>query len=62
MKQPDLFDDAPKRPKLDPDARDKRKIVRAIRSAVKGGLVNGMTKAQLRRHAPAKLPRVTIYD
>lgn len=48
------------RPQPTPDQRDKRKLVWTINRAAKGGLVNGMTKAQLRRHAPAKLPRVTI--
>lgn len=44
--------------------RDERRIIaQAIsRAAIKGGLVNGMSKAALRRYAPAKLPRVTIND
>jgi hypothetical protein len=49
---------SPERPT--PDERDKRKLLRTLRATPKGGLVNGMTKAQLRRYAPAKLPKVTL--
>jgi hypothetical protein len=46
----------------DPDASDKRKLMRSLRNAGRGGLVNGMSKAALRRYAPEKLPRVTVDD
>jgi hypothetical protein len=39
---------------------DKRKLVRVLNASAKGGLVNGMSKAQLRRYAPAKLPPITV--
>lgn len=56
MKQPDLFGARP----VDHDASDKRKFLRTLNRVEKGGLVNGMTKAALRRYAPAKLPKVTL--
>ena len=57
MKQPDLFGARP----VGHDASDKRKLRRTPNHRVeKGGLVNGMTKAALRRYAPAKLPKVTL--
>lgn len=39
---------------------EQRKLVRVLKSAEKGGLVNGMSKAALRRYAPEKLPKVTL--
>lgn len=62
MKQGELFEGANRQYKpRSSDGPDKRKLVRALRSA-EPGRVNGMSKAQLRRYAPAKLPRVTIND
>lgn len=62
MKQGELFG-PPKRvlrPTHERLTGDGRKLVRVLRAAAKGGLVNGMSKAQLKRHAPAKLPKVTL--
>jgi hypothetical protein len=39
---------------------DREKLLRKLRSAEKGGRVNGMSKAALRRYAPPKLPKVTL--
>jgi hypothetical protein len=64
MRQGELFG-PPKRdlrPTHERMTSDGRKLVRVLRAAAKGGLVNGMSKAQLRRHAPARLPKVTIGD
>lgn len=52
--QPDLF--APARSN---DDRDKRKLRARLISAAKGGLVNGMSKEQLRRRHPRTLPPIT---
>lgn len=46
----------------DRDGVEERMLLRTLRAAPKGGLVNGMSKAALKRYAPAKLPRVTIDD
>lgn len=67
MKQPDLFPDVaqpvkPDRRQRDNEAAAKAKLIRTLRAAPKGGLVNGMSKAMLRRYAPAKLPKVTVHD
>ena len=39
---------------------EERELVRVLKSAEKGGRVNGMSKAALRRYAPPKLPKVTL--
>lgn len=67
MRQPDLFGSVaqpvkPDRRERDNETAAKAKLVRTLRSVEKGGRVNGMSKAQLRRYAPATLPRVTIND
>lgn len=58
-RQLELFAPA-KPPRLTSDERDKRKLVRVLRSAAKGGLVNGMSKAAMRRYYPKELPKVTL--
>lgn len=63
MKQLDLFGRTAqrnKRPPMTEDERDRLKLLRTLRAVEKGGLVNGMSKAALRRYAPAKLPKVTL--
>jgi hypothetical protein len=39
---------------------DPAKLARKLRAASSGGLVNGMSKAALRRYAPERLPPITV--
>lgn len=41
-------------------SEEMRALGRIIEQAASGGLVNGMTKAQLRRHAPERLAPITV--
>lgn len=42
------------------DPRAERQLGRKLRASAKGGLVNGMSKAALRRYAPERLPPITV--
>lgn len=53
-RQPDLFAPPP-----DPNAGPKRKLRAMLNRVEATGRVNGMTKAELRRRYPKRLPMVT---